>query len=227
MFVAASMARVLIVADDPLARAGLAALLADRPECTVVGQVVGTSEVPAQLDIYRPDIVLWDLGWTVTESTPQHADPRYNPSQILLEYLTSVRDAGLPVIVLLQDATHATAIWNAGVRCLVLRNVEARPLVAALQGAMQGLVVLDPVLAMAMLPHADIGLRLCGTHLTRREHEVLQLVAEGLPNKTIAGQLQISEHTVKFHVNAIMSKLGAQSRTDAVVRATRLGLLLL
>jgi two-component system, NarL family, nitrate/nitrite response regulator NarL len=56
---------------------------------------------------------------------------------------------------------------------------------------------------------------------------VLQLLAEGLPNKTIARQLSISEHTVKFHLNAIMSKLGAQSRTEAVVRATRLGLIIL
>jgi DNA-binding NarL/FixJ family response regulator len=57
--------------------------------------------------------------------------------------------------------------------------------------------------------------------------EVLQLLAEGLPNKTIAYRLGISEHTVKFHVNAILGKLGAQSRTEAVVRATRLGLILL
>ena len=63
--------------------------------------------------------------------------------------------------------------------------------------------------------------------MTRRELEVLQLVAEGLPNKSIADRLDISEHTVKFHVNAIMGKLGAQSRTEAVTRATRMGLILL
>jgi two-component system nitrate/nitrite response regulator NarL len=63
--------------------------------------------------------------------------------------------------------------------------------------------------------------------LTPRELEVLQLLAEGLPNKAIGLRLSISEHTVKFHVNAILGKLGAQSRTDAVVRATRLGLIIL
>ena len=57
--------------------------------------------------------------------------------------------------------------------------------------------------------------------------QVPQLLAEGLPNKTIAERLGVSEHTIKFHVNAIFRKLGAQSRTDAVVRATRLGLILL
>jgi len=60
-----------------------------------------------------------------------------------------------------------------------------------------------------------------------REREVLQLLAEGLPNKIIAARLKITDHTVKFHVNAIMTKLGVQSRTEAVVRATRLGLILL
>lgn len=63
--------------------------------------------------------------------------------------------------------------------------------------------------------------------LTPRELEALRLLAEGLPNKTIASRLGISEHTAKFHVNSILSKLGAQSRTEAVTRATRLGLTLL
>ncbi len=63
--------------------------------------------------------------------------------------------------------------------------------------------------------------------LTPRELDVLELVGEGHSNKAIAGRLGISEHTVKFHVNAILGKLGAGSRTDAVVRATRLGLILL
>ena len=63
--------------------------------------------------------------------------------------------------------------------------------------------------------------------LTARELAVLRLVAEGLPNKTIAVRLGISEHTVKFHVNAILGKLGVASRTEAVVRATRLGLIFL
>jgi two-component system, NarL family, nitrate/nitrite response regulator NarL len=65
-----------------------------------------------------------------------------------------------------------------------------------------------------------------GEKLTAREIQVLGLVAEGLPNKLIADRLNISEHTVKFHINASMTRLGAQSRTEAVVRAVRKGLLL-
>jgi len=63
--------------------------------------------------------------------------------------------------------------------------------------------------------------------LTAREMEVLQLMAAGLANKAIAQQLAISEHTIKFHVNAILGKLGAHTRTEAVTRAARLGLIVL
>jgi DNA-binding NarL/FixJ family response regulator len=63
-------------------------------------------------------------------------------------------------------------------------------------------------------------------HLTPREQEVLQLLAQGLSNKLIAGRLGISDHTVKFHLNAILGKLGAQSRTEAIAQAARLGLVL-
>jgi DNA-binding NarL/FixJ family response regulator len=81
---------------------------------------------------------------------------------------------------------------------------------------------------MALLaPATPLPEPLLVEELTPRELEVLRLLAEGLSNKAIAQQLDISDHTVKFHVNAIMSKLGAQSRTAAVVQATRLGLIVL
>ena len=81
----------------------------------------------------------------------------------------------------------------------------------------------DPALAAGSAPAAP------GSDsaplLTPREHDVLRLLAEGLPNKGVASRLEVSEHTVKFHVNSIMGKLNAQSRTEAVILATRLGLL--
>ncbi len=88
-------------------------------------------------------------------------------------------------------------------------------------------MVLDPTLAPAILPARDWEDEPLVEALTPREEEVLHLLADGLSNKAIALQLGISDHTVKFHVNAILGKLGAQSRTEAVVRATRMGLLVL
>ena len=86
------------------------------------------------------------------------------------------------------------------------------------------MLVLDPELTPPV-PHTPPGDAV--EALTRRELEVLRLLAEGSPNKAIAYRLDISEHTVKFHVNSIFTKLHAQSRTEAVAIATRLGLVLL
>ena len=204
--------RVLVVADDPLARGGLAALLTDHPGCTVVGQVAGEGDLSAVLGIYRPEVVAWDLGW--------------NPT-LALQHLSDLREAQVPVVALLPDETHAADAWTAGARGLLLRDSDAASLILTLNTVAQGLVVLDPELAAALSPVRDRAPAPLIGELTPREHEVLRLLAEGLPNKSIAHKLGISEHTVKFHVNAILGKLDAQSRTEAVTRATRLGLILL
>jgi two-component system nitrate/nitrite response regulator NarL len=129
------------------------------------------------------------------------------------------------MVALLPDDAHAAAAWSAGARGLFLRDANITSLVAGLAAASQGLVVLDPDLAGMVLPDRGVLLVPPMEELTPRELEVLLLLAEGLPNKAIASHLGISEHTVKFHVNAILGKLGAQSRTEAVIRATRMGLI--
>jgi DNA-binding NarL/FixJ family response regulator len=214
--------RVLIIADDPLARAGLATLLADQPGLVVVGRVAAQADLPTQLDVYHPDLILFDLGWDPTASRPGS-----DPARTNMESLAELRETDMPIVALLPDETHSTAAWTAGARSLLLRNAAPEKLQAALLAIAQGLVALDPSLASVALPTPEAELPRLAEALTPRELEVLQLLAEGLPNKAIARRLDISDHTVKFHVNAILSKLGAQSRTDAVVRATRLGLILL
>ncbi len=200
--------RLLIVADDPLVRAGLSTLLDGRPGLLVAGQTGGDAE-PAQIDVYRPDVLLWDLGWDPSRSLDRLADPHIQ----------------LPIVALLSDASQARDAWAARACSLLPRQAKAEELLAALQAAAQGLVVLAPELAGALRPARSSSP--LPAQLTQRELEVLQLLTEGLSNKAIAGRLGISEHTVKFHVNAIMGKLDAESRTDAVVRATRLGLVIL
>jgi DNA-binding NarL/FixJ family response regulator len=209
--------RVLIVADDPLARAGLAALLVGQPGCQVVGQAGEEADLLQALEVHRPDAILWDLGWEA--SSPGAASPA-------LERLAELSDEG-PVLALLADEALASAAYLAGARGLLPRDVDADRLAAALAAVAGGLLALDPALAAPLLEARDQPAAPLVEELTPRESEVLQLLAEGLANKAIAGRLGISEHTVKFHVNSLMGKLGAQSRTEAVVRATRLGLILL
>ena len=204
--------RVLVVADDPLARAGLATMLASQPGCNVVGQVAIDGDLRDVVEVYRPDVVIWDLGLN---------------SGAALERLTSLRDIGAPVVALLTDDGDAATAWSTGVRGLVLRDASAEHIVAALRAAAEGLAIFEPALGPTFLPSRGQPPALPAEQLTPREFQVLRLLGEGQPNKEIARLLGISEHTVKFHVNAILGKLNVQSRTEAVVRATRLGLILL
>ncbi|MEP7292477.1 MAG: response regulator transcription factor [Chloroflexota bacterium] len=210
--------RVLVVASSPLARAGLTALLDDALGIHVVGQSAGDHDLPDALDVYRPDALIWDMG--------------YEPMQNL-ERLGEV--GGAAVLALIADevaALEATpALIGAGVRGLLLQDADADTLAAALSALGQGLMVFTPAVAQALRTEPNLREENASDGivdaLTRRELEVINLIAEGLPNKNIAGRLGISEHTVKFHVNAILTKLGAQSRTEAVVRATRMGMIAL
>ncbi|MBX3064247.1 MAG: response regulator transcription factor [Anaerolineae bacterium] len=203
--------RLLIIGDDPLARAGLASLLKTQPGCEVVGQVSADSDLVNAVSIYQPQVILWDWGW----------------DSAALDRLLEVRDALPPVVALLRDVSAAADAWSAGARGLLRRDASTDTLIAALEAVQRGLVALDPQMAAAVMPARERPITPPVDDLTPREQEVLQLMAEGLPNKIIAQRLSISEHTVKFHINAILSKLNAQSRTDAVVRATRSGLIML
>jgi DNA-binding NarL/FixJ family response regulator len=203
--------RLLIVADDPLARAGLAALLAGQPGVVVAGQTESEADLAALASAFQPDVVLWDLGW--------------EPAARVEALSGYVEGGGLPVLALLATATAAGEVRAAGARGLLARTTDGAQLAAAAAAVDRGLLVFDAGMAVAPVPLLA-GERLVEP-LSPREQDVLAGLAEGLSNKQIARQLAISEHTVKFHINAILGKLGAQSRTEAVVRATRAGLILL
>lgn len=143
----------------------------------------------------------------------------------VLETLRLWRHA--PAVIVL-TAAPATA-WNArarraGVRGVLPREASAEELSAAVTATRAGLLVLDPAVltreaASTRLPHGD------STALTEREVEILEMMAEGMSNRAIAGRLKISRHTVKFHVASILTKLRARSRTEAVTLGVRHGVI--
>lgn len=200
--------RLIVLADDPLARAGLAVLLAGLPGCRVVYQ--GHSELLADAtdgEVEPADAIVWDVGWDAGREREERLG------------------LALPVLALAADTESAAAAWALGCLSVISRAADEEQLLAAVQATAAGLRVLSPALAGALLRGDAAEAQPAAIDLTPRENQVLALLAEGLTNKAIAYRLSISDHTVKFHVNAILGKLNAQSRTDAVVRATRQGLI--
>ncbi len=207
-----SLMRILLIAADPLVRAGLATLFVDLPAVEVVGQMSPFDDLLAGVAAYRPDLLVWDMGW---------------PEERLFERLAEVIDEVPPSLLLVTDESSASTGWSVGARAILERRANGALIAAAAAALVQGLIVIEPALADGLPTHQPRVEQAPIEPLTGRELDVLRGLAEGLSNKQLAHHLAISEHTVKFHVNALMGKLGAQSRTEAVVRATRVGLIFL
>jgi len=201
--------RVVLVGEDPLARGGLQAQLEGQDGVQVAGHVE-LEHLALALEQGRPEALVWDLG----------VEPRAQ-----LGKAAEVARANVPFVVLVDEDELAGDAVAAGASGVLGRDALPSQIAAAAAAVAHGLVVLAPELAAAAVPRA--GGAAPADPLTDRELQVLSLLAEGLSNKQIGTRLGISEHTAKFHVNAIMGKLGVQSRTEAVVRAARLGVLML
>lgn len=204
--------QVMIVSANPLARIGLAALLGTMPMYEVVGQVSPEADLLLLKDRFQADILLWDMGWEM-------------PFSLETMQQLALQGEVPPILALIPDDTEISQLMGLGVAGLLWQSSRPEQLSAALTAIHEGLTVYDPDLLPTpptTKPASDLY-----EDLTLREQEVLQLLAQGLANKTIARHLNVSDHTVKFHVNAIMTKLGAQSRTEAVIKAMKLGLVVL
>ena len=202
------MIRVLVRSSSPFARRGLEGAIAADPRFAVVS---GTSREPDQ----QPDVIVLD---------GPDADP--------VRALSGPVGSRPPSLVLLTDdlsRTEFARLYQTGVRAALPRDSSVQEIASAIEAVSQNLAALSPEFLEALLPvmseDRDADVVFLQEPLTAREIEVLALMAEGAENKEIAGRLKISEHTAKFHVSSILGKLGATSRTEAVTRGYRLGLI--
>jgi len=206
---------VVVVAAYPAVRAGLRTIVAAEADLSVLATRTGAEEEDGPDAPSSPDVLVVDVE-TDRPELPARLAARYpEAAQVLL---LDGPEAYRP------PEGAAARPWAA-----LLKDASAEEIVAALRAVVQGLVVLDPAIARLATERgsfARVTLQL-DEPLTERETGVLQLLSLGLPNKTIAARLGISEHTAKFHVGSIMAKLGASSRTEAVAQAARSGLLVL
>jgi len=206
---------VIVFAEDSLSRHGLAAILELDP--AIVAVLV---ETPAQLTKVKTgiaDVLVWDMGWYFSAQD----------STEVWETVTDLVEDGLPVIALLPDDEYPGTARQMGVAGILPRSVKGRQLRAALYAVAEGLSIADPSLPAPLWMSSTPSQQSIPEPLTPRELEVLSLMAEGLTNRAIGLRLGISENTAKFHVQAVLTKLDVSSRTEAVVLATRLGLLTL
>jgi DNA-binding NarL/FixJ family response regulator len=199
--------RIALTGTDPLARAGLLSLLGAYDDIDVAEQIELDGRTALRIRGLAPDLVLVDIG------TPAGA-------------IALLPKIDQPMLVLIAEPSLAAAAMNAGARGVLLRTAGPRRIHAALHAIADGMVVVDDELSDRVMLHPRASVEMIEP-LTTRELEVMQLLAAGLTNKEIAQRLGISDHTVKFHVNGILGKLGVESRTEAVVHAARLGIVVL
>jgi two-component system nitrate/nitrite response regulator NarL len=136
----------------------------------------------------------------------------------------NVPDLDVPALVLVCDANGAAEALASGARGVLARTAAPRRMHAALYAVAEAEIVIDEIFADGLLRHTRTEVEMIEP-LTAREREVLRLLASGLTNKEIAQRLGVTDHTIKFHVNGILGKLGAATRTEAVVEAARRGII--
>jgi DNA-binding NarL/FixJ family response regulator len=201
--------RVLLAEDHAIVRNGLVELLAEAEDVEVVATAADGEQALASVAELRPDVVLMDIsmpkvdGIRATASIAQ-ADP----------------DVRVVMLTAFSDRDRVVSALDAGAVGYLLKDAEPDEVLEAIRAASRGEAPLAPRAARELLAarsqerHAD---------LSKREREVLGLVAEGLPNKLIARRLEISEKTVKAHLTSVFQRIGVTDRTQAALWAQRHG----
>ncbi|MCQ0025453.1 response regulator transcription factor [Streptomyces somaliensis DSM 40738] len=203
--------RLLLADDHPVVRAGLRAVLETEPGIEVVAEAATAEAAVDRAARGDVDVVLMDLrfggGMTGAEATA----------------VITARPGAPRVLVVTTYDTDADTLpaIEAGATGYLLKDAPPEDLAAAVRTAAAGRTALAPAVADRLMNR----LRAPGTTLSRRETEVLALVAEGLSNQAVGDRLHLTEGTVKSHLARVYAKLDVDSRTAAVATATRLGLI--
>lgn len=204
---ATARATVLLVDDHALLRTGVANIINHEADLEVVAEASNGAEGLAAFEQFRPDVTLVDLRMPVMEGVETVRQIRQRDSRALVIVLTTYDT----------DDEIARAL-RAGAKAYVLKDIAADELVRCIRDVLAGKTYLAPSAAAKLVEGVT------RVQLTPREMAALRLMADGKANKEIAGELGISERTVKTHLGHLFEKLGVTSRTEAIKVATRRGL---
>jgi DNA-binding NarL/FixJ family response regulator len=199
--------RIMIVEDHAIVRQGLAALLGTVPDFRVVAEADGLSQAIALFQQHKPDITLMDLRLG---------------KEMGVDAITRIRagypDARIIVLTTFDGDEDIYRAMQAGARGYLLKGMDSDELVEAIRAVYAGRKRIPPSVAQRLAE------RMSGPALTSRETEVLRQIVLGSNNKEIAATLNISEATVKTHINNLLSKLGVSDRTQAATTALQRGI---
>ncbi len=209
----ASRIRIFVVDDHPVVRAGLVTILGTQPDFVVVGEAEDADTAINRLLTLRPDVLLLDLEM-----------PGGDGVDVLNRARESGSDARALVFTAFDADDRILAAVRAGAQGYLLKGAPREELFRAIRVVHAGGSLLEPVVASKLLRQVRHPAT-PDVRITARELEVLRLVARGRQNKEIARDLAVTERTVKFHLSALMRKLGVSNRVEAVSAAIRLGLI--
>jgi DNA-binding NarL/FixJ family response regulator len=203
---AARKIRVFVVDDHPLMVAGIAGEINAQPDMMVVAQAMDGEDALAQYRLHRPDVTLMDVRM-----------PKVNGIDAMVAIRTEFPKARIIVLTTAIGDVQALRAFKEGAVGYLLKNLVRKELTDTIRAIHAGMRRIPPDVAQQLAEHA------ADDAITVRELDVLRMVAQGKANKIIAADLKIAEHTVKNHMKSILSKLGADDRTGAVVIAARRG----
>lgn len=222
--------RLLIADDHAMVRKGLQVFLGTQPDLEVVGEASNGQEALEQAGLLQPHVILMDLHMPLLSGIDTASRLRISQPETKVIVLTSFA-----------DQEHVVPAIRAGVKGYLLKEIEPDELTRAIRRVHAGQVELHPAAAeqlmqvmagadatVSAVPHpgkerTEVAFSQALEQLTRREREVLGLIAEGMSNKDIAEQLIITEKTVKTHVSHILDKLELADRTQAAIYAVKNG----
>lgn len=211
------MVRVLLVDDHPVFRHGMRSLLEAVPDVEVVGEGRDGSEAVELAGRLRPDVVVMDLNM-----------PGLDGVAATREICRALPDTGVLVLTMFEDDDSVFAAMRAGARGYLVKGADSPEVLRAIAGVAAGDAIFGPSVAQRVLgyltrPLSSRDERLF-PDLTSREREILELIAAGSGNATIAQRLFLSPKTVRNNVSNIFVKLQVADRAEAIVRARRAGL---
>jgi DNA-binding NarL/FixJ family response regulator len=200
--------RILTVDDHPVLQQGIALLIADEPDMTLVGEAANGREAIQQFRTLRPDVTLMDLQM-----------PEMNGLDAMIAIRGEFPEARIIVLTTYTGDVQAMRALKAGARAYLLKNTLRKELLDTIRAVHAGRKSLSPEVSFELAEHA------AEESLSPAEVRVLSLIAQGNTNKEIANVLSVTEDAVKGQVKNILSKLGADDRTEAAMIGVKRGII--